>query len=34
VGTPEEVARVPHSHTGQFLAETLRSPGHRLAIAT
>jgi excinuclease ABC subunit A len=34
-GTPEEVARVQHSHTGQFLLEVLRSPSSRcLAIAT
>ncbi len=33
-GTPEEVARVQHSHTGQYLVETLRGPAHRLAIAT
>jgi excinuclease ABC subunit A len=34
-GTPEEVARVPHSHTGQFLSEVLHSPGSRdLAMAT
>ena len=33
-GTPEEVARVQHSHTGQFLVEALRGPSHRLAIAT
>jgi excinuclease ABC subunit A len=33
-GTPEEVARVQHSHTGQFLVETLRGPSHRFAIAT
>ena len=35
IGTPEEVARVQHSHTGQFLLEVLRSPASRnLAIAT
>jgi excinuclease ABC subunit A len=33
-GTPEEVARVQHSHTGQFLVEALRGHGHHLAIAT
>jgi excinuclease ABC subunit A len=34
-GTPEEVARVHRSHTGQFLAEVLRSPNPRnLAVAT
>jgi excinuclease ABC subunit A len=34
-GTPEEVVRAPHSHTGQFLLEALRSPSPgRLAIAT
>jgi excinuclease ABC subunit A len=33
-GTPEEVARVQHSYTGQFLVEALRSPSHHLAIAT
>jgi excinuclease ABC subunit A len=33
-GTPEEVARVQHSHTGQFLVEAFRGPSHRLAIAT
>jgi excinuclease ABC subunit A len=34
-GTPEEVARVPHSHTGQFLSEVLRTPHARnLAMAT
>jgi excinuclease ABC subunit A len=34
-GTPEEVARVQRSHTGQSLAEVLRSPSSRnLAIAT
>jgi excinuclease ABC subunit A len=33
-GTPEEVAQVQHSHTGQFLVETLRKRGHHLAIAT
>jgi excinuclease ABC subunit A len=33
-GTPEEVARVPYSHTGQFLSEVLRSSRPRnLAIA-
>jgi len=32
-GTPEEVARVQPSHTGQFLAEALRRPSHHLAIA-
>jgi excinuclease ABC subunit A len=35
IGTPEEVTRVPHSHTGQFLSDVLRSPkAHNLAIAT
>jgi excinuclease ABC subunit A len=35
IGTPEEVTRVPHSHTGQFLSDILRSPkAHNLAIAT
>jgi excinuclease ABC subunit A len=35
IGTPEEVTRVPYSHTGQFLSEVLRSPSARnLAIAT
>jgi excinuclease ABC subunit A len=33
-GTPEEVARVQQSYTGQFLVEVLRSLSHRLAIAT
>jgi excinuclease ABC subunit A len=33
-GTPEEVARVQHSHTGQFLVEALRGHGHHFAIAT
>jgi excinuclease ABC subunit A len=34
-GTPEEVARVQHSHTGQFLSDVLQSPHARnLAIAT
>jgi excinuclease ABC subunit A len=34
-GTPEEVAQVQHSHTGQFLSEVLRTPSARsLAIAT
>jgi excinuclease ABC subunit A len=33
--TPEEVAQVQHSHTGQFLSEVLRTPSARsLAIAT
>jgi excinuclease ABC subunit A len=32
-GTPEEVARVQPSHTGQFLAEALRRPSSHLAIA-
>jgi excinuclease ABC subunit A len=35
IGTPEEVIRVPYSHTGQFLSAVLRSPkAHNLAIAT
>jgi excinuclease ABC subunit A len=35
IGTPEEVARVQYSHTGQFLLDVLRSPSARnLAIAT
>jgi excinuclease ABC subunit A len=35
IGTPEEVARVQYSHTGQFLSDVLRSPSARnLAIAT
>jgi excinuclease ABC subunit A len=34
-GTPEEVARVSRSHTGQFLSEVLQAPQARhLAIAT
>jgi excinuclease ABC subunit A len=34
-GTPEEVARVQRSHTGQFLSEVLSGPRSRnLAIAT
>jgi excinuclease ABC subunit A len=34
-GTPEEVAQVQHSHTGQFLSEVLQTPSARsLAIAT
>jgi excinuclease ABC subunit A len=31
-GTPEEVAQVHHSHTGQFLSEVLR-PRHKRSLA-
>jgi excinuclease ABC subunit A len=28
-GTPEQLAEIPHSYTGQFLARLLEKPRHR-----